>query len=1228
MPDKVTDLKVTNITASTISIRWQVAFSGNSPITSYLVQYQSDDPLDDLLMSTSAAGSTGSASRQSSLANQLLAAESDLLQSQLAADARPGSSAANQLQRQQHQAADKSMTAAASSSSLKAALEALNIESNLGGVDEAIDRTLVELTIQQSSTHLVVKDLNPYCVYRIRLAGINKIGLGEFSDWIRAKTEEAPPSGAALKVNAAATGPNSIKLTWNPPDRRSWNGHLVGFNIAYRPMDSSFELNKTIEWAPPTLQSLILDNHEIMVDKQRSSKTRQHENSTMAAKQRPHEPKQQANSSQPSELQPSDQLRGSSRYTLRQHLNQLLALQQQELVAHLTNLQRSTTYLVWIQSINNCGLSPQSHALNVRTLDDVPPSAPAITIQSASPNSITISWSLMSNFVSAMNQYSLFYRRAQQPSVAASGPYNQVRAAETNGQLAPGSKGLDPSQLLESAPFIERTINGQQLMMINAANNANSFDFGDQFEGNLAPQQQQEAKNPLMVSSHQHYQKFVYTLDQLDCGSVYELYMTTQNSVGKSEPSPVVTTRTLGEPPLAPSSKSNLFAKIGVNEVTLNLAAWSTGGCPLTHLTIRYKQAPVPVAASIISHSVTSNANQSQTSSLAVSWPISISLPLSVLEAINNNQPTRNHYPGPHHEHVGTSGSAPLQPSYTLRNLLPNTAYDLEIAAYNAAGHTTAQYEFVTSSVNGTRSGFSRKEGVYRLDQRGFPLEDLTDNAHGSTIEQQQAAFANQSGAIAQLIQLLLMPLCFIVILSLAFCYYRIRDSRKFNRRSSSPDSTIAGGQAGRGINCSQSSPGSIGKSTMWRINNQFNQQRNSVTLKRHHHVDDMDSPNAVHYCVRDPNQSSNPLGTSLMLKQPSTFSQSVSMKDFNLIDSASHNNSAATLNFKNRAMHRDANKTATTLRNGRLPSLDNYDDYTNFNGITSTDHNQVCSAYGVCKAQQTLPKHDQDARLLVGQRPMATSDVDNTPQASDCNPDLVQQQYHVHQHQPYTFPAQDNFQQQETSWTNYEAAQYATRHPLPATNYAIPISANNPADRASLTYGNGFEHQQLDGYGQLARPDIDRTTCGEIDVCIQQLMNQQYQEQQQQQYAMIVNVKPDKQDPNRCLYGANENFNNHQSNQINLSRIDNLATTNQSLIESTNTNQNSSSSSSSGIDSGGAHPDCASTTTGTSHSNTSNDGYQLTHPKCGILSELHSRDEQFPLKVSHNAPGEIDLKQ
>lgn len=1221
VPDKVTDLKVTNVTAGTISLRWQLAFSGNSPISSYLVQYQSDDPLDDLLMSSSESQSIGAQ--------------------------------VPSIGARQSNSADKSLPSLPASA-LKAALDALNIESSLESADEAIDRTLVELTIQQSSTSLVVKELNPYCVYRLRLAGINKIGLGEFSDWIRAKTEEAPPSGAALKIAAAATGPNSIKLTWNPPDRRSWNGQLIGFNIGYRPIDSLFELNKTIEWAPPSLQSLFFDTRDALKSKQQQLLAAKDSaellsNSSIVAG---NDKEQQSNAAADSSHSKS------SRYTLRQHLKQLLAMQQQELVAHLTNLQRSTSYLVWIQAINNRGASPQSHAINVRTLDDVPPSAPAIKIHSATPNSITIAWALPSNFVSAANYYSIFYRRVSQHQTVA--PLDDQAKAQHSAQVKLDAAG----QTVEPGAFVERTVSGHQLMMLSAA----SADPLALEANNLLAQQhqqhQQGVKAAFLQAAQQHYQQFMYTLDQLDCGSVYELYMTTRNSVGKSEPSSVVTTRTLGEPPLAPSSKSNLFAKIAVNEVTLNLAAWSTGGCPLTHLTLRYKQAPVPVAASVSTGGQSAPAPLNST--LTVSWPISVSLPMSVLEAINTNQPIKAYYLTGNskrdkgEQQVSMHQQAEANPTYTLKNLLASTCYELEIAAHNAAGQTKVQYEFVTSNVNGTRSGFSRKEGVYRLDQRGFPIEDessaLTEHQlvlGNALLEQQQAAnYANQSAPGAQLIPLLIILLCLIcLIVSSTFCYYRIRDSLKATRRrSASPaDSAIGGAQAAQSLNvnnnCKQQT-NSIGKSAMWRLNNTLNrrQQHHSATLKsanhnQHNDHDDLESPNnAVHYFLRDSNQAAP--SNSLLLKhqQPAGFSQSVSMKDFNLIDShgnkqASNGVNTSTLNYKTSAnynrvqVHRDCANKTTTLRNGRLTTNMDSGQYDHCNNYTD----QMCSLYNAPGLAKHPSGEQQDAvRLMLSssQRgaPVANGGCNNVayePTNQVCN------------------FAQDNFQrqqQQETSWTNYAENQYADKPIQPpgtiGTNYAIPTTTNYLADQVNnMTYCN-MTTADIDNYGQLP-PRLsaeERINCTEnsIDACIQQLMSQQYQQEQQQQYALIVNSKPEQQaNSNRCLYGTSENFNAIQNNQVNnlANRQNDARSTNQSVIESTTTNQNSSSSSS-GIDSGPAHPDCVSIATGTSHSNNSNDGYQFANANCNILAESHLNNDQFSnVKNSLNISNGFDLK-
>lgn len=1274
VPDKVSDLKVTNVTSTTISLRWQLAFTGNSPVSSYLVQYQSDDPLDDLLMSVARSASTSPDSGGSSGGGQLGAATETSQPGSAESRLLPLISNSRDLDQQQQPNQQQLNSNTNPTASLKAALDALNIASNYessASADEVIDRTLVELTVEQSSTSLVVKDLSPFCVYRLRLAGINKIGLGEFSDWIRAKTEEAPPSGSALKISAAATGPNSIKLTWLPPDRRTWNGQLMRFNIGYRPIDSAFEFNKSVEWSPPTLQSIMLD-----VDKKRIAPP------VLPLKQAPQTDSRGGQTSGPNGAKPpgaatknltaSDpQQKDGSPHVLRQHLRQLLALQQQELVAHLTNLQRSTTYLVWIQAANSRGLGPQSHAITVKTLDDVPPSAPALRVQSTTPSSITIAWSMLSNFVSSANQYSLFYRRVPPPppqASAAPGTATSQQGAGNEPPLANSSQMLADSVtplmvFHEPGPFIERTITSQQLMLSGNMMLSSSADQEQIIIQELGKQSQ----GSFMHQQAQHYQQFVYTLDQLDCGSVYELYMTTRNSVGKSEPSPVVTTRTLGEPPLAPSNKNSFFARIGSQDVLLNLASWSTGGCPMTHITVRCKQLPAPSAAAsssaptglALSSSLIQNSSTSSSSSTTTGWPISTSVPQNLLASINNQLNGRSYTSTGNSparllggDMIGDSGAAQfdsLVAPFALKNLHPSTGYELEIIAYNAAGHTTAQYEFVTAGPNGSRSGYTRREGFYRIDQRGQPLDATGSSGAAGPLGEQQAPFTDQTGVSGQLVPLALTALCFVcLIISSTFCYYRLASTWKGQRRHSADGASARDRCARGGLSTANLSPSStIGaKSALnWaRVNvgahSSTMKHSNRHRLPGHGQLDDQDpdSPPTgaqMHYCIRDP--TANHLLSATLNPKSSNFSQSVSMKDFNLIAPIG---AASTLNFKN---YRGSLRPSTgnipkdnTLR-GRLyggndvsnenlanPSQAAYGNIGNPNHRQpfgqALNLDQVCSAtagaYGTgCKQNGLSAANQLRASNQTGAYGATTSG--GSP-------------LYDGQHGCYSA------EQHETSWTTAATTASGANCPVSTssqqqngTNYAIPSASYQTTNEHQMAYDGGQLIYSQDTYGQSS-----------IDACIRHLMSQhQYQQQEQQsgqQYAMLVGQQKHDQQASRCVY-ANESleFSNATANQLN-GGGQNLNCALQSAVGKADCNSTTncsigthsvidSSSSSSGIGVSGAHHlDCsASTATGNSSTNiqSTNNQYQLngianygcdTQPKQTAENFANSSKDQF----------------
>ncbi|XP_076371531.1 cell adhesion molecule Dscam1-like isoform X2 [Tachypleus tridentatus] len=343
-------------------------------------------------------------------------------------------------------------------------------------------------TVPSNKITVTVENLLPANVYRFQVAAENSIGLSNYSALYSEETEEEVPGAPPMNVKAIATGPNSIKVTWEPPRLELWNGSIKGYYIGYTILSSSEPaMYKTVE------------------------------------------------------------LKGDVR----------------DLESHLTNLQRSQLYSVSVQAFNNKGAGPMSEKVAVKTLADVPPTAPNIKIVSTTTTSITFTWTHRRTFGSSVTEYVLYYRE-------------------------------------EHKIWIEITV----------------------------------------VSKPEDH---IYTLSGLECGTRYQLYMVSTNSVGRSEPSEILTARTDGAAPLSPSKED--FIQRDVTFVKLNLLSWQSGGCPINEYSIKLRRKPM-------SH-----------------W--------TVLK-----------------DHVPSS-----QSQYVLQRLTPGSWYDLQVTAYSSAGATEAMYEFQTFNV-------------------------------------------------------------------------------------------------------------------------------------------------------------------------------------------------------------------------------------------------------------------------------------------------------------------------------------------------------------------------------------------------------------------------------------------------------------------------------------------------------------------------------------------------
>ncbi|XP_059046509.1 cell adhesion molecule Dscam2 isoform X27 [Achroia grisella] len=79
-----------------------------------------------------------------------------------------------------------------------------------------------------------------------------------------------------------------------------------------------------------------------------------------------------------------------------------------------------------------------------------------------------------------------------------------------------------------------------------------------------------------------------YTLENLFCGSKYQLYVTAYNGIGTGEASDVVFAGTRGSKPPVPRATD--FIEVGSSSVTLHLKQWLDGGCPMSHFVVENKK--------------------------------------------------------------------------------------------------------------------------------------------------------------------------------------------------------------------------------------------------------------------------------------------------------------------------------------------------------------------------------------------------------------------------------------------------------------------------------------------------------------------------------------------------------------------------------------------------------------------------------------------------------------
>ncbi|XP_071041666.1 cell adhesion molecule Dscam1 isoform X11 [Parasteatoda tepidariorum] len=114
---------------------------------------------------------------------------------------------------------------------------------------------LIEISVPSSQSSAIMKDLHPGAAYVLKLVAENAVGRGEPSDAATFRTGEEEPSSPPSDIIAEPRGSSTIRVSWKPPPKDSWNGELRSYYVGYKVRDSNQPYSyKTIEYAPEAPQ--------------------------------------------------------------------------------------------------------------------------------------------------------------------------------------------------------------------------------------------------------------------------------------------------------------------------------------------------------------------------------------------------------------------------------------------------------------------------------------------------------------------------------------------------------------------------------------------------------------------------------------------------------------------------------------------------------------------------------------------------------------------------------------------------------------------------------------------------------------------------------------------------------------------------------------------------------------------------------------------------------------
>ncbi len=165
------------------------------------------------------------------------------------------------------------------------------------------------------------------------------------------------------------------------------------------------------------------------------------------------------------------------------------------------------------------------------------------------------------------------------------------------------------------------------------------------------------------------------TVNGLDCGRTYQVYARCTNLIGDGAISRQISQKTLGVKPSPPDTESDFLRPSNVS-VRLDLYAWNDDTCPVSYFVVEYRKR---------------RASQLYNTEIYISLYTDCFMPFFQDE----------------HWTLVSNNLEPRSRRFSIRQLSPETSYELRVRANNAGGSSERTYSFdtVSRSAAGERLG-------------------------------------------------------------------------------------------------------------------------------------------------------------------------------------------------------------------------------------------------------------------------------------------------------------------------------------------------------------------------------------------------------------------------------------------------------------------------------------------------------------------------------------------